>query len=226
MRNHFGSRNPNWKGGLIKRVCPVCKESFSIKRKDVKPVNCCSGKCLGIMNRARWIAKKEARLSASRHSCEFCHKPILPSSTDIRIFKNHYCNWACFVARKKENSAGELNANWRGGITSLRHFLYNCAEALAWKEAVRSRDNYKCQECGSNHNLHVHHIKRFAILLQEFLFEYNQFSPIEDKETLMRLAINWKPFWDVRNGKTLCVDCHAQEEQHDFLKGTLIHGRT
>jgi len=29
-----------------------------------------------------------------------------------------------------------------------------------------------------------------------------------DKETLVRLAITYEPFWDIDNGETLCIDCH------------------
>jgi uncharacterized C2H2 Zn-finger protein len=224
MRSLYGSENSNWKGGLIQRECPVCKKIFLIKRKDIRPVNCCSRKCLGVMNRERWIVKKEVRLSQSQYFCESCHAKILPTSTDIKLFKIHFCNMDCFSAWKIKNSHGSLNANWKGGVTSLRHFLYNCTQALEWKEKVRTRDNYTCQKCPSRSNLHVHHKRRMALLIEEFLKEYNQFSPIEDKETLIRLAVRWGPFWDIANGETLCIDCHAEEDEHDFLKGTLVHG--
>jgi hypothetical protein len=60
-------------------------------------------------------------------------------------------------------------------------------------------------------NLEAHHNKKpFFIILEEFLKEYSQFSPIEDKETLARLAITYKPFWDVDNGETLCKKCHGK----------------
>ncbi len=45
-------------------------------------------------------------------------------------------------------------------------------------------------------------------ILEEFLREYSRFSPIEDKETLVRLAVTYKPFWDLNNGITLCKNCH------------------
>jgi hypothetical protein len=56
----------------------------------------------------------------------------------------------------------------------------------------------KCKICNKEigqigGNLEAHHIKKFSILLAEFLSFYNQFSPIEDKETLVRLAISYEP---------------------------------
>lgn len=47
-------------------------------------------------------------------------------------------------------------------------------------------------------------------LLQDFLKAYSQFSPIEDKETLIRLAITYKPFWNTNNGMSLCKECHME----------------
>lgn len=52
--------------------------------------------------------------------------------------------------------------------------------------------------------------KPIFIIFQEFLKKYNQFSPIEDKKTLIRLAITYKPFWDINNGRVLCRDCHKE----------------
>lgn len=105
---------------------------------------------------------------------------------------------------------GSKGSNWKGGITPLYKDIRTLLEARKWREEVFKRDNYTCQECYSvGHVLNAHHKnKSFSKLLSEFLKEYNQFSPIEDKETLARLAQNYKPFWDVENGQTLCEDCH------------------
>lgn len=100
------------------------------------------------------------------------------------------------------------------GRSPLRSLLISSQEWKDWRKGIFERDNYQCQKClikkshGNNIEIHPHHIKRFSDLISEFLIQYNQFSPIEDKEVLLRLAINHKPFWDVSNGITLCKNCH------------------
>jgi len=99
--------------------------------------------------------------------------------------------------------------NWSGGITVLSDLIRNTAEYQSWRVGVFERDNYTCKECGRfGCYLQAHHIKEFYILLREFLVKYNQFSPIEDKETLSRLSMSYDPFWDIDNGETLCEECH------------------
>jgi hypothetical protein len=66
------------------------------------------------------------------------------------------------------------------------------------------------QNCLDYRGQHTHHIKEFSIIFKEFLSFYNQFSPIEDKETLVRLSTTYAPFWDVNNGQLLCKDCHRK----------------
>jgi len=41
-------------------------------------------------------------------------------------------------------------------------------------------------------------------------------NPIEDKETLVRLAISYEPFWNIDNGKTLCKICHNKTKLGKF----------
>ena len=98
------------------------------------------------------------------------------------------------------------------GRTPLHIMIHNLEKYKIWRNKVFKRDNYKCQKCEDNKggNLEAHHKKRFSIILNEFLQQYSQFSPIEDKETLVRLAITYEPFWDVNNGITLCEKCHKK----------------
>lgn len=127
------------------------------------------------------------------------------------------------IAGKKKIFTEQHRANMslsKGG-TGIPHEKFNLKNTIRclqeynnWRKCVYKRDNYTCQECnirsgnGKAVYLEAHHLKPFAKLLSDFLAEYNQFSPIEDKETLVRLAIKWQPFWELDNGKTLCGDCH------------------
>jgi predicted RNA-binding Zn-ribbon protein involved in translation (DUF1610 family) len=105
---------------------------------------------------------------------------------------------------------GELNPNFKNWKTSLGQLIKTLNEFKQWRNQVYKRDNYTCQECGDakGGNLECHHKIPFAKLLDNFLQSYSQFSPLEDKETLIRLAITYKSFWDINNGQTLCKKCH------------------
>jgi len=109
---------------------------------------------------------------------------------------------------------GSKNPNWIDGRTCLKKLIREIKNYVYWKEACLERDNYTCKNCGNTifEELEVHHCNRqFSDILESFLREYDQFSPIEDKETLIRLATKYKPFWDINNGITLCKDCHNEE---------------
>jgi 5-methylcytosine-specific restriction endonuclease McrA len=118
------------------------------------------------------------------------------------------------IKQKASKKRGKDNNFWKGGITSLVNLIRNSNENKEWRKSIFEHDNYICQECGAANGrgvsvyLEAHHKKEFSIIMQEFLNQYSQFSPIDDKETLARLAITYAPFWEVSNGKTLCRKCH------------------
>jgi hypothetical protein len=64
------------------------------------------------------------------------------------------------------NKIGELNPNWKGGVTPYRQIFYASEE---WKLVCRKvwkRDNAQCQRCQIKYNegipLHIHHIISFS----------------------------------------------------------------
>lgn len=110
---------------------------------------------------------------------------------------------------EKGKHSGNLSNFWKGGITPLTNIIRSLEEYKEWRIKVFKRDNYTCQECGENNcYIEAHHVYRFSKIFKKFLKQYNIFSPIEDKETLIKLAINYESFWDINNGQTLCLDCH------------------
>lgn len=132
----------------------------------------------------------------------------LSNKTKEKIRKSHKGKWT-----------GKNNPNYKDGRSLLKDLIRSLSEYKDWRKEIFERDNFTCQKCNKKGiYLNAHHIKPFAMILNEFLKEYNQFSPIEDKETLLRLATKYKPFWDIKNGITLCKDCHKDEKKNTINK--------
>ena len=89
------------------------------------------------------------------------------------------------------NLRGEKHHNWKGGITTINHFIRTSLEYKLWRRSVFERDNYTCIWCRIRGNqtggyLEADHIKPFA------LFPELRFS--------------------IDNGRTLCKECHKKTE--------------
>jgi hypothetical protein len=115
---------------------------------------------------------------------------------------------------------GKNNPNFKDGRSIIKYEISHLKEYHLWRDNIYKRDKYRCQECfieGNGKNLEAHHIKKFETLLDNFIKKYNQFSPIEDRETFVRLAITYEPFWDITNGITLCDACHTHTKNFQHL---------
>jgi 5-methylcytosine-specific restriction endonuclease McrA len=77
---------------------------------------------------------------------------------------------------------GPNNPNWKGGISEPYRLIRASIEWNAWRTKVFEKDDYSCQCCGTNKNLHPHHLISSS-KNPEFRFE------------------DW-------NGQTLCSQCH------------------
>lgn len=122
--------------------------------------------------------------------------------------KNHH-----FYGIKRRNFGlsvrGKNNPNWKGRQYPFGLCIKATLKYKSWRTRVFQRDNYTCQDCGkTNCYIEVHHIKKFSIVLFEFLNKYPKLSIREDKEKLIKLSEKYKPFWNTSNGQTLCEDCH------------------
>ena len=185
--------------------CIDCGKELS--RPDAKRCKSCENK-----NRYKIISNNPNYLDGrtkTNHYCIDCSKII-----DYGTW--HHGGKRCDKCKYKDS----LNhPNWQGGITPLRVLIRNLIEYKNWRKEVFKRDDFTCQECGQRGGkLEAHHKKSFSKLLSEFLKEYDQFSPIEDKETLVRLAIKYKDFWNIDNGQTFCKDCHKLTDNYKNKK--------
>lgn len=110
-------------------------------------------------------------------------------------------------SRKKlsELNKGANSYLWKGGITPLVMQIRGCLEYRQWRTDIFERDNYSCQECGACSGngkkviLNADHVKTFSTIFHE-----NKISSLEE-------AINCSEFWELNNGRTLCVGCHKMK---------------
>ena len=79
-----------------------------------------------------------------------------------------------------------------GRKSKVNELLRKSMDYINWRKAVFARDNYKCQRCGNNHDLHPHHKKEFA--------KYPELR------------------FDIENGETLCESCHGKIHGIDYKK--------
>lgn len=109
-------------------------------------------------------------------------------------------------ARKKisESQRGEKGNNWKGGVTALRLQIRKCFKSRQWTSDNLTRDDYTCQFCGKRGGrLHVDHYPK-------------SFSQIfyENKITSLEQALECEEFWNINNGRTLCVPCHGTTDTY------------
>ena len=157
--------------------------------------------------------------------CSVCNKQL---SKSIGTEKNKLCR-SCSTKKQYENPSnhhwfgvrkiGKNSPNYKDGRTKLVDAIRRNTDYYKWRTACFNRDNYTCQMCNVKGGyLEVDHIKQLSIIISEFLAKYSQFSTIEDKETLLRLAQTYVEFWDLSNGRTLCKECHKLKTKKDRVK--------
>ena len=72
-----------------------------------------------------------------------------------------------------------------------------------WRQDVFKKCGNKCQMCGINTNMEIHHDPSFYMLLKQ-----NNINSTEK-------AFECKQLWNVENGEVLCKECHSKMESSE-----------
>lgn len=150
-RNISGENNPNWKGGLVNKVCEVCNASYSVKRVHSGSRFCssaCFGKSQVGVNKTQPKKRidKICVICGTSYSVNICHSDRLKT-----------CSSECSRKYISNRMKGENNPAWEGGL-SMIPYPYNWPEI---SKAIRNRDGNACMnpKCDSTNNvIVVHHI--------------------------------------------------------------------
>lgn len=231
-RGNFKKGHISWNKGtaiIVECKCLVCGNIFSVRKHEANRGRnkYCSMICSRNRIRIKIRETKQCLQCNNTFSVRPCEK------------KKKFCSIVCvnkykcgkkilpFTEEHKrkigeansrvEHPRGKDHPKWKGGITPYYNLLRTLEEYKKWRMDCLKRDWFHCQECGVKENLEVHHLVSLKNLLNEFLQKYNMFSPIDDRETLIRLATTYKPFWDIDNGQTLCEYHHKS-----LTRGVLV----
>jgi len=136
-----------------------------------------------------WIRKWDKRV---KNSCGMCKKIFLANKNRHRKYCSKYCADKARVGK----------VPWNRGISqlsSINKLIRKSKRFTIWRNSVFKRDNYTCIDCSmKGGSLHPHHIKKLSEMIKEF-----------DIKTINQ-AIKCKQLWEVKNGQTLCKDCHQK----------------
>lgn len=173
------------------RKTPYCTKECRELNKPLKLVKECKG--CGIIFEV--MPSGDGRLYCSQNCC-LDHQgrgktPILNClycNTEFRrkpgmIRENGHNFCSCICSGKY--FTGENNPGW----TDYKNMSRTTDKLIKWSKQVKIRDNYICQLCGCENRkeLDSHHIK-----------ERNKFPELS---------------YDINNGITLCIQCHANQHK-------------
>jgi len=162
--------------------------------KDWNKRQFCNKKCFNEFYKSEWV----------ECICLNCNKIFKVRKQQFERGRGKYCSKKCYTE--------SITIYPKSPVERLIYRFRQLDEYKKWHMDCLRRDWFKCRICKSKKNLEVHHRIPFRKLLIEFLKEYNQFSPLEDRETLIRLAFNYKLFWNIDNGITYCRKHHRSVE--------------
>jgi len=165
---------------MINIICQQCEERFDTWPYNIRNGN---GKFCG---RKCYIEAMKTEGHINKGRFKKAHKQ---SNTGKTHFKEGHKSWL-------DGLEPEKHPGWKGGKTSYTQRLLSTKRWKEWREAVFERDIYACRKCGAASGegktvyLQAHHCTFPVRKLAKTIFE--------------------KYLFDIRNGITLCRECHSR----------------
>lgn len=163
----FQKENPTRPRQRVWVNCDFCGKSYWIhkNRAGTTKHNFCSHKCKGKHQSEYYVGAKHPNWKRVEVFCGKCGKVFFITPYRLANGRGRFCSSACMYAwnsrRMSRARVGVNNPNWQGGLS---YELYPQEFNDELKQAIRMRDNYTCQICGSLESeigtLHIHHIDK------------------------------------------------------------------
>lgn len=168
-------------------LCENCgkeKQLFDIAKWNRSKRHYCSRRCSNLMRKGKNLTR-EHRAKVIRTLSRSAMKGKIPWNKGMTF----------------PQKSGKNCHLWKGGITKLAAQIRTSEEYRIWRRKCLERDNFTCTKCGQRGGeKHVDHTIAFCRLLEKF------------KITSLVQAKKCKGLWNVKNGKTMCVPCHAKTD--------------
>jgi len=180
-------------------LCIDCGKELSGRRKNSRCRKCYIKYNRG-ENHPSW---KDGGIT--KGICDWCGKEVTQRTGDYKSYNHHFCNKKCEGKWRSVHRRGKDCQNWKGGFKNFTQQLRSIPEYNIWRQKIINKDNNSCRNCGVEENLEAHHIVEFSTLIKDYNI------------TAIEQAVATVELWDINNGMTLCVHCHA-EEHPDYRK--------
>ena len=108
---------------------------------------------------------------------------------------------------------GSKNPAYIDGRKKITHRIRHSSKYRQWRTDIFIRDNYTCVLCnlknGNGKKIYLeadHYPKSFSQIFSEYSIK------------TYKEAMECKEFWDLKNGRTVCLDCHKKHHHNERIK--------
>lgn len=175
------------------KFCKTCGKKFIPKDdRPTRPAKFCSRKCI----------RNSTQFQVGHRLTPIGNKRWNNPSTKANWFQKGVHSYPNATTFQKGFTPWNKGKDF-GGTEYIAKKISWLSKYKIWKKEIKTRDKFKCVKCGDNKNLNVDH---YPISLTALIKKYHIEKP--------QVAVRFKKFWDVDNGRTLCINCHKKTETY------------